>query len=292
MSTQPRKKTKVEPSSPRSIKEAKEDMDLKDALVQVEKKLVSFRKIMNAKKYLPKKCARLLNELKLLLTNFQTVPPFTGDPTAIEKQLSLARETYEWGVLLAVKQESWERFERNFAQLKPFYIDYCDYLRESPRHWPLLGLNLLGLLAHNRIAEFHTELELIDEKNRELLYIKYSMELEQKMMEGAYSKVLSARKALPQPYYSYFAELLMKAVREKIQDCSEKAYNDVPLDDAAEFLMLEKKEEVLALVAQRKWRIQDGLIHFTHQKDHENVIPAHRLVQQTLQYATELERII
>ncbi|GMQ05894.1 hypothetical protein CsSME_00050721 [Camellia sinensis var. sinensis] len=34
-------------------------------------------------------------------------------------------------------------------------------LPPSPQEYPILGLNLLRLLVQNRIAEFHTELELL-----------------------------------------------------------------------------------------------------------------------------------
>lgn len=36
----------------------------------------------------------------------------------------------------------------------------------APQEWVFAGLNLLRLLLANRIAEFHTELELIPEQVR------------------------------------------------------------------------------------------------------------------------------
>ena len=64
-------------------------------------------------------------------------------------------------------------FERALAQLKPYYFDlgYVDFffcllvicllncrtrIPESPYRYLLLGLNLLCLLAQNRLADFHT----------------------------------------------------------------------------------------------------------------------------------------
>eukprot|EP00695_Tsukubamonas_globosa_P000249 TRINITY_DN1185_c0_g1_i1.p1 TRINITY_DN1185_c0_g1~~TRINITY_DN1185_c0_g1_i1.p1 ORF type:complete len:62 (-),score=7.53 TRINITY_DN1185_c0_g1_i1:1-186(-) len=46
------------------------------------------------------------------------------------------------------------------TQLKAYYNDYKNIIPPSQRRYLLLGLNLLRLLAQNRIAEFHTELEL------------------------------------------------------------------------------------------------------------------------------------
>ena len=78
------------------------------------------------------------------------------------------------------------------AQLKPYYLDYQSYTSESTLKYQILGLNLLFLLSQNRVAEFHTELELIPYKNLNNLYIKHPLSLEQYLMEGCYNKVIIA----------------------------------------------------------------------------------------------------
>jgi 26S proteasome regulatory subunit N12 len=83
----------------------------------------------------------------------------------------------------------------------------------SPEEYPILGLNLLRLLVQNRIAEFHTELELLPVKALEHPCMKHAVELEQSFMEGAYNRVLSARQAVPHETYVYFMDLLAKTVR-------------------------------------------------------------------------------
>ena len=51
----------------------------------------------------------------------------------------------------------------------------------------LLGLNLLCLLAQNRVAEFHTELERLPANEIENnVYIRHPVSLEQNIMEGSY----------------------------------------------------------------------------------------------------------
>lgn len=46
--------------------------------------------------------------------------------------------------------------------------------------YPLLGLNLLRLLAQNRISEFHTQLELIDaEQIHSNIYIRHPVQVGQ-----------------------------------------------------------------------------------------------------------------
>jgi 26S proteasome regulatory subunit N12 len=78
----------------------------------------------------------------------------------------------------------------------------------------ILGLNLLRLLAKNKLAEFHTELELIPlEVHHQNVFVKHPVYLEQCMMEGAYNKVTKARSDVPSDTYSFFMDMLMDTVR-------------------------------------------------------------------------------
>jgi len=78
----------------------------------------------------------------------------------------------------------------------------------------LLGLNLMRLLAQNRIAEFHTELELIDPKLiHDDLYIKHAVELEQSLMEGSYNKVVKNREVVPANEFLFFIDILVDTIR-------------------------------------------------------------------------------
>ena len=76
--------------------------------------------------------------------------------------------------MLSIKTQDIPSFERHVAQLKIYYTDCATQLPMSERQYPILGLNLLRLLAQNRIAEFHTQLELISpEVAASNIYIKY-----------------------------------------------------------------------------------------------------------------------
>jgi hypothetical protein len=68
-----------------------------------------------------------------------------------------------------------------------------DELPESAYKYQLLGLNLLFLLSQNRVAEFHTELELLPaDQIQSNVYIRHPLSLEQYLMEGSYNKVTSS----------------------------------------------------------------------------------------------------
>ena len=105
---------------------------------------------------------------------------------------------------------------------------------------------LLRLLAQNRIAEFHTELELIPtELQHSNIYIKYPAQLEQHIMEGSYNKVLSAKnEGVFQKEGMYFMDMLVDTVREEIADCSEKAYASIKAADLQGLLMFTSAKEL------------------------------------------------
>ena len=87
----------------------------------------------------------------------------------------------------------------------------------------LLGLNLLCLLAQNRVAEFHTELERLPANEIENnVYIRHPVSLEQNIMEGSYNKDLLAKGNVPAVSYNFFIDILMDTVRNEIASCLEK----------------------------------------------------------------------
>ena len=100
-----------------------------------------------------------------------------------------------------------------FCILWVLFLCCSNRLPPSPQEYPILGLNLLRLLVQNRIAEFHTELELLSSAALENPCIKHAVELEQSFMEGAYKRVLSARQTVPHDTYVYFMDLLAETVR-------------------------------------------------------------------------------
>ncbi|KAF8380013.1 hypothetical protein HHK36_027482 [Tetracentron sinense] len=241
-------------------------------------------------------CTKLLSQLKVMLTEFKSLPPlFEESPNAVH-ELTIARDIYEHAVVLSVKIEDQDAFERDFFQLKPYYKDAGSRLPPSPQEYPILGLNLLRLLVQNRIAEFHTELELLSATALENPCIKHAVELEQSFMEGAYNRVFSARQTVPDGTYVYFMDLLAKTVRDEISGCSEKAYEYLSINDAQQILMFSSDQELSEYIKEEhpEWEVKKGLVFFQKAKESApcKEIPSLQLMNQTLSYARELERIV
>jgi len=240
------------------------------------------------------KATQLVTQLKIKLTTFTALPPVYNQTPTAQQELLLARETYELAVSLSVKKHDEEAFQRNFLQLKTYYTDTRSILPPSPSEHPILGLNLLRLLVQNRTAEFHTELELLPAEVQASPCIKHAIELEQALMEGAYSRVLAARQHMPDPSYAFFMDLLVQTVRDEIASCSEKAYDSLTLPDIKRLLMFSSDVELKQYVEQHEWEIRNNVVFFQKEKEREprKDIPSEQIMQHAIFYARELERIV
>ncbi|GAQ91151.1 Hypothetical protein KFL_007350010 [Klebsormidium nitens] len=239
-------------------------------------------------------CQQHLGQLKIRMTQFPALPPLFQKTPTQKEELSLGREVLEYAVLLTVKKEDEAGFERQFLQLKPYYVDTRNSIPPSSREQLITGLNLLRLLVQNRISEFHTELELIPSAQHSSPFIRYAIELEQSLMEGAYQKVLNSRTNLPDQSYAFFVNLLLDTVRDEIAGCSEKAYDFLSLAEAKKMMLLKTDQEVADFAGMRDWDIKNGSIYFRkiNEEAISKDIPSHQLITQTLGYARELERIV
>jgi len=203
----------------------------------------------------------------------------------------LARQILEYATLLSLKLGDVTAFERSITQLKTYYSDYGPHLPASPHRYPILGVYLLHLLAENRIGEFHTELELIQDHNNR--YIKFPVQLEQYKMEGRYNKVWGAGDSIPVNYYEPFVGKLMQTARHDIGNSLETSYERLTLDDSRKLLMFgDDIAGFQKFVQERAWRVSDKYINFTPEEQLKPELGAIQLITQSLKYAHELERII
>lgn len=115
-------------------------------------------------------------------------------------------------------------------------------------------------------------------------------------MEGSYSKVWRARKEVPREEYGFFVDELMGTIRREIASCEEKAYDSLPLSDAATLLFFSNMQEVSTFAHERGWQINPTTqtVHFTNKADlaARDAIPKKATITSNLQFAKELESIV
>lgn len=238
----------------------------------------------------------LLGQLKLKLISLPSLVPSSQLTPSAQQELTLARDVYEHAALFSLCIQDEASMERSFTQLKAFYADTKTLLPKSSQEQSLLGLDLLRLLVQNRIAEFHTDLELIPPEEQGHPSIQYAVQLEQWLMEGAYNKVLEASKHLPSESHALLVKQVASTVRDEIASCSEKAYAKLRLPDAQKMMMFDSEVALRDYASEHGWHIADGCILFTH-PDAVSTVPGKedpsiKLINNTLVYAKELERIV
>lgn len=161
--------------------------------------------------------------------------------------------------------------------------------------YKLLGLNLLFLLSVNRVADFHTELELLPANvilsNQ---FIRPVLALEQYIMEGRYNKIFEASCRAPSEIYNYFMEILRDTVRDEIGACLEKSYENISVHEVGKRLNLRTAEEVRNFSVKRNWTLaRDGTYNFvTATVKPKEALPSVNLAEQAISYARELEMIV
>merc|ERR1711998_512142 len=206
--------------------------------------------------------------------------------------LTEEREVYECAVLLSAQSKDTAEFERHMALLTPYYSDFGALLAPSENHFPILGLNLLRLLAQNRIADFHSQLETMSPEALSSTPVQFPVLLEQNMMEGSYTKVLEMRNDLPLPSYGVFMDMLKDAVREEVASVSEKAYKSLPKAYCMKVLMMTDDGELADYAESRGWEIKDSSVLFDIGSEQKKEVPAMETISEMLFYAKELERIV
>ncbi|XP_047133009.1 26S proteasome non-ATPase regulatory subunit 8 isoform X1 [Hydra vulgaris] len=237
------------------------------------------------------KVGKLLTSMKLALTELQFMP--TGVVPS-HQELILARDVLEIGVHWSIAKKDIPSFERYMSQLKCYYFDFSGIVPQSPYMYQLLGLNLMRFLAQNRLAEFHTELELLPAKELyDNVYLKCPVQLEQYLMEGNYNKVFLSKGNVPAESYHFFINILLDTLRDEVAACIEKSYSHISTKEACRMLFFDKEVDLTNYAATRKWEKDLSKNYFFETKQQTNhEIPSVKLIEQFLGYAKELERIV
>mmetsp|Transcript_45754 Transcript_45754/g.53548 ORF Transcript_45754/g.53548 Transcript_45754/m.53548 type:complete len:280 (-) Transcript_45754:144-983(-) len=253
----------------------------------------------------------VLAQLKILMLDF---PP---NLSASPQLLDVAISTYENGILLSLHDDDglgdMDSFARNMTQLKPLYamspITPADDAKFQKK-CHVLGLNLMNLLVENNLSEFHSELEELvtqPEAMTSSKYITFPISLERQLMVGSYDEILlslTTESSMPDKSYGTFMENLLTTVRDSIGDCIEMSYKTMKLVDAAKMMKYDSVKELLEYVEEMRgsasessgsdWIIEDDELCFQPPETGKKAsdIPSMKLIEQSLSYATELERIV
>ena len=113
-------------------------------------------------------------------------------------------------------------------------------------------------------------------------------------MQGSYANIGSAKSSAVSPYYVPLLDRIVTTVRNEVASCSQAAYKKLRVEDAQKILDI-RADEVDAYCAEYGWKKEGEyiLLQESAQQDALQGLPeAERVIQNCMQYAKELERII
>mmetsp|Transcript_13615 Transcript_13615/g.30029 ORF Transcript_13615/g.30029 Transcript_13615/m.30029 type:complete len:269 (-) Transcript_13615:84-890(-) len=232
--------------------------------------------------------------LKICLTTF---PFLIGIPSpTAEEERAIAIDALESGAILCVKSGDSEGFQRAFVQLRPLYRPSDS---STERRNVITGLYLTHLLVDDCLNEFHSEFERLPADALTDPHVSFPIALERQLMVGSYDAVLSsASKAPNAELYAPLLSHLTRTVRDAIADGVEVSYKSMALDEAVAMMKFENVEELLEYVEEcrKDWLVDDFGKKICFQPPEvgrrAEDIPSWDVIKNTLNYATELERIV
>ena len=219
-----------------------------------------------------------------------SLPPFCVESAGALADRAAAREILELAVFLAIKNEDSSAFQRGVSSVRPYY----DLGASSENQNTVLGLNLLYLLVENKLADFHSELELLNDAQLKSKEIKFCTELDQHLNVGSTPSPHIGQES-PDGVLQFLPTFSLDTVRINIGDCAAASYSKLSIDAAKSVLMFSSKEETLAFIQEEypDWTVTDKEIDLRATKVAKSEeINSQKLISQTLGYATELERIV
>lgn len=245
-----------------------------------------------------KEVGSMLQQLKVAVVGLRYLP--TGDGGRVDpRPLVIARDALEIGAFWSIETDQMGQFEHYMAQLRGYYFDYEPFLDSmklgSVYMHTLLGLNLMFLLSESRLSEFHAELERLPPDDIEgNVYVSYPVKLEQNLMEGSYQKIFMLRENVPDPHYAFFVNKLLHTIKDEIASCAEKSYNQISVSGVRDILQLESNKEAQRYAEDRGWHPTGDDFFFQQASEQMDDVVTRSgcLLQQSLSYAKELERIV
>ncbi|KAA0150161.1 hypothetical protein FNF29_05402 [Cafeteria roenbergensis] len=262
--------------------------------------------------------AATMRDLRMVLTEFPSLPPTSVPHASAVEQQTIARSAFEQACLLAVRAGDGAALERAWSQLVPFYGDLARALGPSADKPRVAGLYLLHLLVSDKLAEFHCEMELLSEAERAAASVAFPALLEARMTEGAYNRVLEAASSPPSSLFAPMVAAISAAVRDDAARCAQASYRSLPVDAAAAMLHLPSATALreYAAASHPDWKFESApaaagaassttaaaagpaprkagpRVVFPASSASLDAIPAVPVIERTLQYANDMERIV
>lgn len=250
--------------------------------------------------YEAKNNTQCLTHLRNIRRDIIHFPSFLApDATSATKlqEVMLTREYLEIGALVSIREKDLDGFESHFEQLRVYYTDAASVtgVQASERYHLLMGLHLMTLLVRSKIAQLHSELEMIPVDEHRNMFLRFPIGLERYMMEGSYNKLLHARSQVPSNEYLPIVEMLEDTVRHEVAACIPRTYNTISVAQARKLLMVSSDAQVQDMGKKNGWHMNEAGTHFVFDADDgaaKRELPFKEMLQSDIRFAAELQRVV
>ena len=126
------------------------------------------------------------------------------------------------------------------------------------------------------------------------------MSLESYFVEGSYNKILISKQNVPMKAYQFFIDKFVDAIRYEVARSAERAYESLSIKDMGNMFMIKNNDELHLFIQQNnmkdgvEWAVDksSNRVFFNNENKEKNEIPSTKLINYSLDYATEFNRII
>lgn len=243
----------------------------------------------------PEEILNNVTQLWLVAIRLPSMPPSCAINPG---ELVDIRDFFEVALQAYIKLQDVNGIEQCFEVLIALYQDYSQHIHDPEGRWKVIGLYLTFLLSYNKIEKFHCELESVPwELFTSNKYISFAVTLEQFFMEGNYQEVLLARP--PSHEFHFFVGRISDTIRFEIAASFEKAYERLSIESACKLLQLKTSSELSSFLSEFSarfgrdvWKIEGNYLIVKSLEKKVQEIPKWQLIDQAVNYAIELERIV
>ena len=121
-------------------------------------------------------------------------------------------------------------------------------------------------------------------------------------MEGNYKHIFNIKSDVKNlPHYNYYLEKFDDAIKFQIARSAEKSYESLKINDALSLLMLKSFNELNQFIKndaetvedrEIDWKLTNDRLFFIPINKEKTTIPSHRVIDNTVRMAVEIEKII
>mmetsp|Transcript_43083 Transcript_43083/g.31077 ORF Transcript_43083/g.31077 Transcript_43083/m.31077 type:complete len:140 (+) Transcript_43083:422-841(+) len=139
---------------------------------------------------------------------------------------------------------------------------------------------------------------MIPHEDLDNIFIKVPVNLETYFVQGSYNRILNSQQNVPLMAYHFFIDRFVDAIRYEIARSAERSYDSLKIKDMNNMFMIDNESELREFIQSNnmkegiEWRTVNDRVEFGRERKEINEIPAMKMINLSLDYATELNRII